>query len=127
VAVVASPLLLPQLPPSHRPARRAVPEVARVSTGAVERMELHANFGGQLGMIFASEVHSGLLVVKRGKIVSEYLPRAKVHTGPGLGPHYTDDPEALRRMASVLEAAAALLEKRQQSHHDAKVAEGLWC
>lgn len=98
-----------------------------MTTGAVERFELRATFGGQLGMVFASEVHSGLLVVKRSKIVSEYLPRAKVHTGPGLGPHYTDDPDALRTMARQLEATAALLERRQSSHHDAKVAEGLWC
>jgi hypothetical protein len=98
-----------------------------MSTGAVERFRLPATFGGGYSMDFTTEVHSGLLVVKRGKLASEYLPRAKVSTGPGLGPHYTDDPDALRTMASQLEATAALLERRQQQHHDAKVAEGLWC
>jgi hypothetical protein len=96
-------------------------------SGAVERFDLRANFGGHLGMVFTTEVHSGLLVVKRGKLVSEYLPRAKVGAGPGLGPHYTDDPDALRTMARQLDATAALLERRQASHADTKVAEGLWC
>lgn len=98
-----------------------------VTAGAIERFTLRANFGGHLGMTFTTEVHAGVLVVKRGQIVSEYLPRAKVGAGPGLGPHYTDDPDALRTMARQLEATAALLERRQSSHHDAKVAEGLWC
>lgn len=93
----------------------------------MERYELRPTFGGTLGMIFATEVHGGLLVVKHGRVVSEYLPRAKVHVGPGLGPHYTDDPEALRKAARMLEASAALLERRQAQHADVRTSEGLWC
>lgn len=93
----------------------------------IERTDLRATWGGQFSMTFTTEVHGGQLVVKRRKVVSEYTPRVKVSAGPGLGPHFTDDPDALRTMAAQLEAAAALLELRQASHHDAKVAEGLWC
>lgn len=93
----------------------------------IERTRMQATWGGGFSMAFTTEVHAGQLVVKRHQIVSEYAPRVKVGTGPGLGPHFTDDPDALRQMAAQLQAAASLLERRQASHHDAKVAEGLWC